>query len=393
MNYLEYGKSIIETIKSHGKEAYFVGGFVRDKVLNRETIDVDITTSATPEEVTSYFDIVKDTGGSYGSVTVVFKECKFEVTTYREDGTYKNNRFPEQVLFTKQLETDLVRRDFTMNALVMDEQENIKDYYGGLDDIEKKVIRTIGDPSTRFTEDALRMLRAFRFSAQLGFDIDLDSLEAIKNNKELIKNISIERVMIELNKIFKAPYTKKAIRFMVETSFHEELYGLKEGLEYLQNVDDEYSTLHGFMACFALNDIDDAWRFSNREMNLMLKVLNLHEVTKDSKYNTFILFSNGLEICLLANQLSVLLGYNSQEDEIRSIYNNLEVKDVCDLKFKGQDILQLTTLRKRSIIALVIDTLLEKVLIDGVPNDYETLKEIALNRVEELQKELEENNE
>ena len=393
MNFFETGKEVIRIIKSHDKEAYFVGGYVRDLYLNRESKDIDITTSATPEEVMSYFHNVKNTGKKYGTVTVLKGEFKYEVTTYRMDGPYVSNRKPEDVTYTESLEEDLKRRDFTMNAIVLDENEKVVDLFGGRKDIENQVIRSIGDPNKRFTEDALRMLRAFRFSSQLGFDIDQATLEALQTQRHLIKNISIERVMVELSKLFVGPYKQKAIKYLVETNFHKELYGLEEGLEFLQNVSLDYIPIEAFTACFILNDIEDIWKFSNREMKLMLRVINLHEVTKDGKWNKYILFSNGIEICLLTNKISVLLGYEDQSIDIQGIWDSLLVKDVCDLKFKGQDILQLTNLRKRSVIALVIDDLLYNVIMEIMPNDYEVLKEFALKRVEELQQKMEESDE
>jgi len=209
------------------------------------------------------------------------------------DGPYVSNRKPEDVTYTESLEDDLKRRDFTMNAVVLDENEEVVDLFGGRNDIDNKVIRSIGDPNQRFTEDALRMLRAFRFSSQLGFDIDSKTLTALQTQKHLIKNISIERVMVELSKLFVGPYKQKAIKYLVETNFHTELYGLKEGLEFLQNVALDYVPIEAFTACFILNDIEDIWKFSNREMKLMLRVINLHEVTKEGKWNKYILFSNG----------------------------------------------------------------------------------------------------
>lgn len=393
MNIFETGKEVIKCIKSHDKEAYFVGGYVRDLYLNRTSQDIDITTSATPEEVISYFSNVKNTGKKYGSVTVLKGEFKYEVTTFRMDGAYINNRKPEEVTFTKSLEEDLKRRDFTMNALVMDENEEVIDLFGGRQDIDNQIIRSIGDPFKRFEEDALRMLRAFRFSSQLGFDIDQDTLNALEAQKHLIQNISIERVMVELSKLFVGPYKEKAIQYIVQTNFHKELYGLEQGLEFLQEVSTEYSPLEAFTACFILNDIDDVWKFSNREMKVILRVITLHEVTKEGIWNKYILFSNGLDICLLTNKVSVLLGYKDQAKEIEDIWNSLLVHDVCDLKFKGQDILELTNLRKRSVIALVIDDLLYNVIMEIMPNEYEVLKEFALQRVEELQQEMEESDE
>ena len=389
MKYMNIGKDILKRLKSHGHEAYFVGGFVRDKMLDIISNDIDITTSATPEEVTDLFDFVKNTGAKFGTVTIIIDSFRFEVTTFRSEGRYINNRKPSEVTFSTDVKDDLKRRDFTMNAIIMDEDENYSDYFNGIEDINNRIIKTINDPSERFLEDALRMLRAFRFSSKLGFDIEANTLNALKENKTLIKNISIERIMVELEKIFKGAFKNKALKYMVETDFHKELFGLDKGIEYLSEFIGEVTPIEAFIVSFVLNDFEDVWRFSNKNMRLIHAVLNLHEVTKDLEFNKYIMFSNGLDSCLLSNRISVILGYKDQEEDIRRINDSLIVKDVCDLKFKGQDILALTTLKKRSIIALVIDDLLYNVIMEILPNEYGVLKEFALKRVEELQKDLE----
>lgn len=384
--YINQGKQIIKHLNANGYEAYFVGGAVRDYQLGLNFTDVDITTNATPEEVIHLFKHVKETGKKYGSVTVLLDDYKYEVTTYRHDGVYTDNRRPETVTYSKSIIDDLKRRDFTMNAIIMDENFVVYDHFNGLQDIKDQIIRTIHNPQDRFTEDALRMLRAFRFVSKLGFDIENRTLSAIKDCKDLIKNIAIERVMVELDKIFSGPFRNKALLYMKETKFDEELYGIHQGLQYIQTIEEPLSSIETFIICFIKGEWDNIWRFSNKQGRLIKQVINLHEVTKEDVFNEFIVFVNSQEICLLVNKINVLLGYPDQEDLIQQIGNNLVVKDVCDLAFKGQDILQLTTLKKRSIIALVIDDLLYNVIMRIMPNEYETLKEFALKRVEELQR-------
>lgn len=389
MKYMNIGKEVISRLKENGYEAYFVGGFVRDKLLGRISDDIDITTNALPNEVEALFNNVKQTGKKYGTVTVIIDSFKYEVTTYRFDGEYADGRRPDTVTYSKKLEDDLMRRDFTINALVMDEDEIVSDYHEGLSDLDYGIIRTIDDPQRRFKEDALRMLRAIRFVSKLGFDIEKETLQAISDLKELIHNVSIERIMVEFDKIFRGQYRQKALRYLVQSGLHTELYGLEKGIEFLQNIDQEIAPLEAFMISFIIGDYDDKWRFSNNNRRTIETVMNLHEVTKEGTWNKFIVFSNGAKICLITNKVSVLLGYKDQSDLIKQIDKDLVVKDVCDLAFKGQDILQLTTLKKRSIIALVIDDLLYNVIMDIMPNEYNVLKEFALKRVDELQKELE----
>ena len=391
--YLETGKQIIKTLKRNGYSAYFVGGYVRDLQLGIQSDDIDITTNATPDEVEALFEKVVATGKKFGGVTVISGSFKYEVTTYRLESNYENHRHPNDVTFSKNIEDDLMRRDFTVNQLIMDEFENVTDHHSGLTDLNNKVIRTINNPIDRFTEDALRILRAFRFVSKLGFDLEEHTFNAIKELAHLVKTISIERLMVELEKIFKGDFQKKAIKYMIESGVSKELYGLDKGLRVIEATSDFVHPLEAFIICFVVDDISDVWRFSNNQVRLIHKVMNLHEVTRDDAFNKFILFSNKLDPCLLTNRINVLLGYKDQEQFIMDMYNDMPVMDVCDLTFKGQDILQLTTLKSRSVIGLVIDDLLFNVIMGIMPNDYEVLKEFSLKRVKELQKEMGEINE
>lgn len=194
-------KFIINTLMNNGYEAYIVGGCVRDSIMKRHPKDWDITTKANPEEVIKLFDKVVLTGIKHGTVTVMINKEGYEVTTYRVDGEYEDNRHPKEVKFVSSLKEDLARRDFTINAMAYNEEDGLIDYFGGMEDLNNEIIKTVGEPKKRFNEDALRMLRAIRFSAQLNFKIDGNVLVIIKELKDNIKNISKERVREELNKI------------------------------------------------------------------------------------------------------------------------------------------------------------------------------------------------
>lgn len=193
--------TIIDTLTEAGYEAYAVGGCVRDSYMGRVPNDWDITTSATPEETKKLFTRTIDTGIQHGTVTVMQDREGFEVTTYRIDGEYEDGRHPKEVTFTASLSEDLRRRDFTINAMAYNEQEGLIDLFGGIRDIGQGVIRCVGDAKERFTEDALRMLRAVRFSAQLGYRIDEDTKAAISLLAENLKKISAERIQVELVKL------------------------------------------------------------------------------------------------------------------------------------------------------------------------------------------------
>lgn len=192
---------IISSLNRAGFEAYIVGGCVRDYLLGKPPKDWDITTSALPEQVKAIFPHTYDTGIEHGTVTVLVDKTGYEVTTYRIDGEYKDNRHPESVVFTNKLTGDLARRDFTMNAIAYNDSEGFVDEFAGIEDLRKGLIRAVRNPSERFREDALRMMRALRFSAQLGFEIEENTRLAIRENAGLIKNISRERIRDELIKL------------------------------------------------------------------------------------------------------------------------------------------------------------------------------------------------
>lgn len=193
-------KYIIQTINSHGQKAFAVGGCIRDSILGRNPDDWDITTSAVPTQVKSFFKRTIDTGIAHGTVTVMINKTGYEVTTYRIDGEYEDGRHPKSVEFSVRLVDDLCRRDFTINAMAYNDTDGFVDEFNGINDLNNKIIRCVGDPEKRFTEDALRMMRAIRFSAQLGFTIDPATWNAIKKLAPTISKISMERVHVELGK-------------------------------------------------------------------------------------------------------------------------------------------------------------------------------------------------
>ena len=200
---------IIHTLQEAGHEAYIVGGCVRDAILGKEPGDWDITTSAKPEEVKALFRRTIDTGIEHGTVTVMFDKEGYEITTYRVDGKYEDHRRPTSVTFTASLIEDMKRRDFTINAMAYNETEGVIDHFDGMGDLKRKMIRCVGEPKERFDEDALRILRALRFSAQLDFSIDEKTKEAIRNQAVYLKDISAERIHVELTKLLVSSHPER----------------------------------------------------------------------------------------------------------------------------------------------------------------------------------------
>lgn len=200
---------IIKNLQRYGYDAYAVGGCVRDSILNRKPEDWDITTSAKPEQVKRIFRRTVDTGIEHGTVTVLIGKDGFEVTTYRVDGLYEDGRHPKEVTFTSRLEEDLKRRDFTINAMAYNDDERLVDAFGGMRDLNYHLIRCVGDPKERFSEDALRILRAVRFSAQLAFPIEPETAEAIKSLAPNLEKISAERIQAELVKLLVSDHPER----------------------------------------------------------------------------------------------------------------------------------------------------------------------------------------
>lgn len=194
-------KYMIDTLMEAGYEAYAVGGCIRDSILGRKPGDWDITTSASPMQVKQLFKKTIDTGIQHGTVTVMISGEGFEVTTYRIDGEYEDGRHPKEVRFTASLLEDLKRRDFTINAMAYNEKDGLVDAFSGKQDLERKVIRCVGNPKERFEEDALRMMRAVRFAAQLGFSIEEGTKDAITELSDNLAKVSAERIQVELVKL------------------------------------------------------------------------------------------------------------------------------------------------------------------------------------------------
>ena len=209
-----YVRKALRALNDAGYEAYVVGGAVRSWLLGTEIHDYDLTTSALPEEMEQVFHEQKivETGIKHGTITVLFGRKPVEITTYRTETGYQDHRHPDQVAFTRSLKEDCARRDFTINALCYGLKDGLIDFYGGREDLQNFLIRTVGDPEQRFEEDALRVLRALRFAAQLGFEIEPETREALKKHFPDIHYVSIERVSSELEKIMAAPYVRSVLQ-------------------------------------------------------------------------------------------------------------------------------------------------------------------------------------
>ena len=262
---------ILKIFNRNGYEAYFVGGCVRDYLLGEEFSDIDITTNALPEEVKKIFRKSIDTGIQHGTVTILVNGEGYEVTTFRTEDEYTNHRAPEKVEFVSNLREDLDRRDFTINAMALDSNGKLYDYHKGESDLTCKVIKTVNNPNDRFYEDALRMLRAFRFSSKLGFEIEKDTLEAIKKNAELIKFVSIERIVNEFKKLLSGKGNLRSLELLLDSKLNTYIPFLEE-IEIIQDFS-KYSFCQSLYILYKINDISfdilKELKLSNKEVKLI----------------------------------------------------------------------------------------------------------------------------
>lgn len=235
----EYARIAMKILNENGFDAFVVGGCVRDSIMGKDANDWDMTTSATPEETLEVFKDFRTipTGIKHGTVTVLIDKQPLEITTFRIDGEYTDNRRPDSVNFTRNIENDLSRRDFTVNAMAYNEKNGIVDLFGGVNDIQNKIIRCVGDPDKRFNEDALRIMRAVRFSSTLGFEIEKETAESIRRNKHLLKNIAAERIRVELEKLLLGDDAERILFQFSDVIFEiipelEKTFGVEQNCPY-----------------------------------------------------------------------------------------------------------------------------------------------------------------
>lgn len=234
-NLIQAALNVIQTLQANGYEAYIVGGAVRNILLKQDINDIDITTNCLPDDMINIFDRTVPVGIEHGTVLVLTDDYQFEVTTFRIDGEYKDHRRPDEVQFVAELKADLERRDFTINALAIDQQYNVIDYFNGQNDLTLRMIKAVGNPDNRFQEDALRMMRAIRFMSVLDFEIEDKTLHAIHNLAHLIQHVSIERIIVEMKKLMQGSGVHQALSI-----FYEDLYQHIPFFKHIKSETDNY---------------------------------------------------------------------------------------------------------------------------------------------------------
>lgn len=405
MKYPEYIKNCIELLEAAGYSAYAVGGAVRDLMLGNEPSDWDVTTSARPEQMLEIFKNFRTipTGIKHGTVTVLVndgqKNVPVEITTFRIDGEYRDSRHPESVEFSKDVRDDLSRRDFTVNAMAFNEKEGIIDAFCGQSDLENRIIRAVGDPEKRFSEDALRILRAFRFASQLEFEIEENTLVAAQKYSPLLKNIARERIGVEFKKLISCEGVAYSLQKMIEYDVWQNLFDAPN-----PNFDTISQIAHlkngSFATRLAALTVElptgereallSSLRLSNNEKKLVLRLCSVKEfiVPRDiadfpkSARHFLHLYSNIYE-----ESIEMLKFFNG-EGNVYAFISVISAEGrknnpltISDLNVKGNDILPLCK-NNFSTVGKTLALLLERVIDDPTLNQKEKLLEIAKKSLE-----------
>ena len=374
MTYLEAGIEVIKLIELNGYEAYFVGGFVRDYLLGVESNDIDIATNALPNQVANIFKVV-NTGIKYNCVTVIYEGYSFETTTYRLETGYSDYRHPTYEV-GKVLTDDLRRRDFTINAMAMNKDLEVIDIFGGLNDLKSGIIKTVNDPQKRFTEDALRMLRAAYFAAKLDFSIERETLSAMRRNSHLVQNLSLDRMTWELEKIINSKHFTKGINYLIESSIAPYLGNFKNGIFLIQEKEISSISWMSFIGISYFESEDDLslLHLKDNSINQIKTAIKLAKEIKNNKFNRLHLFEFGLRIVKLANDINTLI-FNSKDygEFLDKEYQKMPIHSLSELAINGNDILEVLDVKDKRQISVILDDLKKCVLLEKIDNRKECI--------------------
>ena len=380
-------KISIEALKKliqNGQQAYNVSGAVRDYLLKIKPNDIDITTSATPNQVTKLFKSYP-TGLKFGSVTIVYKNKKYEVTTFRRDFNYLDSRRPEHIAYSDDPKEDAQRRDFTINSLMLNENYQLLDFVDGIKDLNNHLIRAVGIPNDRFKEDALRIMRAFYFSAKLNFDIEPNTLKAINDNAKNITNIAKERVSAELRKLFSSKYYLKGIKLLYNSNVINYLLSLKEGFKFILDNNLVLPDLEIIIILYLKNNkLPSDLLLTNKEIKELTLLNNLY--MNNFVVDNYFIYKYGINRAILYNKL---VGYLKPSlaitnDNISLISNTLIIKDRKELALTNPELISIINKPAGPWVVEVEEQIIKKVLNKELRNDYNEIKSYLLEVKNEI---------
>lgn len=381
---------ILRTLQEAGYEAYFVGGSVRDILLNKPIHDVDIATSAFPAEVKELFHRTIDVGIDHGTVMVVTKEETYEVTTFRTESTYQDYRRPDHVEFVRSLKEDLKRRDFTINALAVGIDGEVIDLFDGLADLRNKILRAVGNPHERFHEDALRMMRALRFVSQLGFTMEPQTFEAIREYHSLLAKISVERINVEFVKLMMGSFREAGLRSFVESECYIYCPGLREYGESLLAFADlkgpaiptERQAWALLMSRLKLTSEDirkfmKEWKCSNQLTKEVIQMVPALEFRLAYEWDNWSLYQLRRELALSVEYLLQYFDHEPNLEKVRLLYQNLPMHSLKDMALKGNDLMAHFDYPRGAWISSALHALEKEVVEGRLKNNSESLLDFA----------------
>ncbi|CDA26905.1 cCA-adding enzyme [Lactobacillus amylovorus CAG:719] len=377
---------VLRTLEDAGFEAYFVGGSVRDVLLHRHVHDVDITTSAYPEEVKELFDKSIDTGIKHGTVTVLYGGESYEITTFRTESGYQDFRRPDHVTFVQNLDEDLKRRDFTINALAMDMHGDIVDLFNGIEDLKNHIIRAVGNPEKRFHEDALRMMRAVRFMSQLEFKLEEKTEQAIKDNHELLKKISVERIREEFVKMGLGPFSRQAFQIFLDTQLSEDVpdfAGKKDLLQVYPQLKFSPTMEASLWAVIIIllkvsneniGKFMRDWKNSNAMTEKVEQIIKMFDLIADHVPTDYELFEAGEDIIINTIDVADILGQPVSSEALVDRYLALPIKTPSELAVDGRFLIK-RGMRPGAQLGRTLNQIRKKVVACEIENSEEAIEQ------------------
>lgn len=383
---------VMQQLVDAGYEAYFVGGSVRDMLLHKPISDVDIATSATPQEVKEIFSHTVDVGIEHGTVMVIHHKEGYEVTTFRTEEGYEDFRHPDKVTFVRSLEEDLKRRDFTINALAIGIDDQLMDFFDGIGDLERQCLRCVGDAKERFNEDALRMFRAVRFVGQLGFQIEEKTKKAISLLKMNLSKVAVERMKVEFEKMIQSSFRKEALQLFVETGLYQAcpLFDGKDEilLKLAEFPLKEMSVLQAWILFIDELNLSDkevihllkSWKSSNEQIRDVLVGYKTYRARKEEEWNFFFAYACPYEVACEVEALLIAQNKSTSMKGLEETYHSLPIRSMNDIHLNGHDIIRILKLDKKGpIIGQVLKTVEKMILEQSISNDAEVLETYVLS--------------
>lgn len=377
---------VLKKIIAHGFEAYFVGGSVRDVLLGREIHDVDIATSAYPEEIKAIFPHTIDVGIEHGTVLVLAGKSEaehYEITTFRTESKYTDYRRPDHVDFVRDLREDLKRRDFTVNAFACDVNGEIIDLFDGLLDLKERRLRAVGSASERFNEDALRIMRAMRFAATLDFAIEAETFVAMCERANLLEKISVERIFIELDKLFLGADWRNGLTLLVQSGAWKylpafQLPALEKMLTeisstfHFQNSEQAWAALLTRFTQIEVKNFLRQWKVSNDFAKYVSDLVSAYTI---KKWDLLSLYQFGLEKVQLVDQLKNACGLEIDENYAIELDHQLQIHDKSEIVVAGKDLMKELSLKPGPELGQMLRKIEQKIVQNQLKNERQAIFE------------------